>query len=132
MKQLLISLILLISSTAQAAFTKQSAEQLLNHFAEEKGKAYLEYSDKIKAGSGKTINNEYDKEIYKIVYYCKVNAMNTLIPFIAKQYPELALSYKALVDSAYNEESERKKISAKYGVKDYENDCGEKVPYKIN
>lgn len=121
---------MLISTTTHANLTKQGAEILLNSFTVDKGKAYLEYSNKIKNGSGSYIRTEEDKELYKMAYFCKMNAINTLIPYIVEQYPELTFTYKTLVDSAFNEETERKKINDKYGIKGAEKDCGEKVPLK--
>ena len=124
MKRIILSfLILLVAISSHAEFTKQGAESLLNSLASDKSKAKVKMLEKLSKG--------YDSEISEMTYYCDIYNTNIIIQGLAEQFPELSFSHEKIVESAYKDEVERKKINTKYGL-EYKNGCGEKVPLNLN
>ncbi|MEG0672322.1 hypothetical protein [Clostridium sp.] len=125
MKKILIGLIVSsVLSTANANANKQGAEHLLNSYAKEKGEAKVKLL--------KSLQDGHDTEILSLAYYCNMVSSNIVIKMLADLHPELTLTHGKLIESAYNDEIERKRILNKYSIEYDENGCGENIPIKLN
>lgn len=125
MNKILIGLFVTTAfSITHANVTKQGAELLLVSFTLEKDKAKVKLLKSLKDG--------YDSEIQSLNYYCNMFDTNLIIKGLVNKYPELTLTHENLVNSAYEDEKNRKKIYDKYGLKYDKNEgCGEKVQIKL-